>query len=119
MSAPFSNLLHIYGQQHWHDSAVIVGTPSGLNALRDAIDAALADGKGIADTMTADGEGYSVVVLPANAPPENGEWPYPTPYVDEVAQDHSETASKAFKALWQRVGQVLRQHRRAADGEVS
>jgi hypothetical protein len=119
MSDGFSNLLHIYPQQHWHDCAVIVGTPSGLIALRDAIDAALTDGKGVADTMTADGEGYEVVVLPANAPPENVEWPYPTPYVDEIAQDHSDAAKVAFKALWQRVGQVRRQRKEAGNVEVS
>lgn len=56
--------LHLYAQSQWHDEAHIVGTRRGLEALRDAINAALSDDHGhyAAEAFTTDGEGYSVEV---------------------------------------------------------
>lgn len=58
------NLLHIYAQALWHDTAEIVGSRGGLEALRDAINAALAraDGASTEAVFAADGEGYCVLV---------------------------------------------------------
>jgi hypothetical protein len=54
--------LHIR-PQHWnHDPAEIVGTPSGLSALREAIDDALETRDGERDVFASDGEGYGVKV---------------------------------------------------------
>lgn len=59
--------MHIYGQFTQHDTAKIVGNVSALKALRDAIDAAIKDGKAEAKNVcTTDGEGYGVLVERTN-----------------------------------------------------
>lgn len=81
--------LHIHGQQQWHDEAVIIGTPSGLFALKDVLSKAVtnfmndlsenmnkghrvlppigtATNKTIDEpksVFTSDGEGYSISVV--------------------------------------------------------
>lgn len=59
---------HIYGQSHWHAEAVIEATPAALTVLRDAIDAALKNGREAdSDSLfTTDGEGYHVEVRVRN-----------------------------------------------------
>jgi hypothetical protein len=56
--------LHVYAAQQWHDEACIVGTRKGLEVLRDALNAALADADGVAagHVFANDGEGYFVHV---------------------------------------------------------
>lgn len=56
--------LHLFAQFHWHDDASIVGTRKGVEALRDALNTALAHPDGVAQAqgMTNDGEGYPVNV---------------------------------------------------------
>jgi hypothetical protein len=58
--------LHVYGQYMWHSPVTIRGTRAGIEALRRAIDAALAGEKGSASVMATDGEGYSVMVEVVN-----------------------------------------------------
>lgn len=56
-------LLHIYQQPSHHIEACIFGTRSGLEALREAIDKALADPKAEPYVFYQnDGEGYDVVI---------------------------------------------------------
>lgn len=57
------SLLHVYGQYEWHNTVWIVGDPDALTALRDAINDALVNREGSAETMTSDGEGYHAIVL--------------------------------------------------------
>jgi hypothetical protein len=55
--------LQLYTQGQNHDEAFVVGDRAGLLALRAAIDAALAAGRGGCDAFVSDGEGYRVHVL--------------------------------------------------------
>lgn len=59
------NLLHIYAQPDCHTEAWVVGDREGLKALRDAIDAALADEDKSASTevFAQDNEGYKILVV--------------------------------------------------------
>lgn len=55
-------LLHLYEQSSWHEDGYILGNRKGLEALRDAISAAL-DGKPEAAKVTQnDGEFYHLTV---------------------------------------------------------
>jgi hypothetical protein len=59
---PFG-VVHVYAQEQWHDEAFIVGDARALAQLRDAIETALASGRGSALVMAADGEGYRLHVV--------------------------------------------------------
>ncbi len=59
MKIPF---LHVYAQPFWHQEAFIVGNREALEALRDAIDSALAEDEGKAVVVAADHEGYDLHV---------------------------------------------------------
>jgi len=74
--------LHIYGQSMWHDQASIVGTVAGLEALRDAINAAIERGTGKATASVSDGEGYFIEVVRAAGPTLMA----PLPYTDPMAR---------------------------------
>ena len=61
-------LLHIYGQEHPHSDAYLVGTRAGLFELQKAIGQALDHGKGETihkdgSIYVNDGEGYRVKVI--------------------------------------------------------
>lgn len=58
--------LHVYAQYMWHSPATIRGTKAGLEALRAAIDRALAGDEGRASVMATDGEGYDVMISMVN-----------------------------------------------------
>ena len=55
--------LHVYSQYGSHDDAVIVGTKDALIKLRHAIDNAIEVGNGQCSSFTADGEGFTTVVM--------------------------------------------------------
>lgn len=55
--------LHIYAQQHEHDTSWIVGDKQSLTALRDALDKAIADHHASMSSFTADGEGFITTVV--------------------------------------------------------
>jgi hypothetical protein len=80
------NALHIYGQDAWHDHALLIGSREALEALSALIDRALAADLPQEDDpfFTADGEGYAVAVavVPADEIAD-----YPLPYLDEIARD--------------------------------
>lgn len=54
--------LHIHGQDMWHDSAMIRGNRTALEALRDAVTRALETGTGTMAAYVSDGEGYEILV---------------------------------------------------------
>lgn len=61
--------MHVYPQYIWHSEATICGTRQGIEALRDALNAALDDPQGVtlaSGFFASDGEGYAlhVHVLP-------------------------------------------------------
>ena len=72
--------LHIYGQFCQHDEATIIGTKESLMALRDAIDAAVADGRAVAEMVAADGEGYGLRIERTN---HTGLNLTPLPYIEK------------------------------------
>lgn len=67
-------ILHIHAQIDWHSDAVIVGNRSSLKSLRDALDKALKSGKGTAQAMVTDGEGYDVEVILRDVPWDHKQW---------------------------------------------
>ncbi|MGB9805001.1 hypothetical protein [Desulfofundulus sp.] len=85
-------LLHVYGQRAWHDDVYIVGNRQGLETLLAAVKQALKESRGETDSdvFTADGEGYSVIVLR-----QDGSWPegwarVALPYWGDHARDERE-----------------------------
>ena len=97
-------LLHIYGQEAWHDDVYLVGNRAGLSALKTAIEEALAIGKGQTpekgQVFVSDGEGYSVKVL-CNDEDWQGEFwgTLAVPYTEDFARDNRENAVGPWK-LW-------------------
>lgn len=80
-------LLHIYGQASWHGTARIVGNRNALIVLRDAIDAALSEGKAETSASTTDGEGYGVEIELVDAAWESPAWETrPPSYIDPIAR---------------------------------
>jgi len=86
-------LLHIYGQESWHDSVVVIGNRTALEMLLQTIKSALKTGRGDSETVyPADREGYGIVVLL-----KDGEIPedwrqLALPYTNEIAKDKREDA---------------------------
>lgn len=78
------NVLHVYGQEQWHDDAYIVGDAASLQALRDAIDRALASGRDKCTSFVNDGEGFDVVVIKADPAVLDR---LMVPYNDEIAEE--------------------------------
>jgi hypothetical protein len=54
--------LHIHSPATSHDHSFIIGNRASLEALRDAIDSALAEGAGKATCSVADGEEFDICV---------------------------------------------------------
>jgi hypothetical protein len=81
--------LHIYGQQAHHDELYIVGDHAGLIYLRDALVRALRDGVGTGVVMTADGEGYELIVVRCDRPAgwERLRLPYTADWLVERERD--------------------------------
>ncbi len=86
------NWLHIYGQFSYHSEATVKGTKDGLTQLRDAIDAALATGRGEATVIASDGEGYRVEVISVST---HGELGSPEYVFEEGRRFMSEEAERA------------------------
>jgi len=85
------NTLHVYAQGSFHESAYIAGTPEALKALRDAIDLALAKGRGICTSFVNDGEGFDAVVVRVDS---ETAFKLAVPYGDDYALEKND------KALW-------------------
>jgi hypothetical protein len=84
-------LLHILPQQEWHDPVFVIGTRPAIEALRDALTAALdASQRGgrsapvSAPAMARDGEGYRVVCRVVSAEDMAA---VPFGYASETARD--------------------------------
>ena len=59
------NVLHIYGQDHEHDDAFIVGDIEALADLRDALTKIVDGGRASSSSQpyASDGEGYGVIIV--------------------------------------------------------
>ncbi|QHS09056.1 hypothetical protein [Sinimarinibacterium sp. NLF-5-8] len=55
-------MIHIYGQERWHDSVGIVGTRESVEALRDALSAALQVSHAEMQDFVNDGEGFEIAI---------------------------------------------------------
>lgn len=63
-------ILNIYGQEFWHTEAKIAGSKEALEALKEAIDCAIKNGKSAIENSekekeplyASDGEGYAVEI---------------------------------------------------------
>lgn len=84
-----SDILHIYGQSHWHDDATIAGTREALTALRNAIDTALRGGAAACQSFVNDGEGYNIMIRTLS---DKDARRMALPYTDEIASEKGENA---------------------------
>lgn len=78
--------LHIYGQESWHEEAIVAGNREALIALADALRRA-ADDDGSprsVEVFAGDGEGYEVFVVRVDEPRLGH---LRTPYTADYAQD--------------------------------
>ncbi len=85
MSKPIA-LLHIYGQEAWHDNVYIVGNALALTRLRNAINAVLG-GPSTAKTeaFASDGEGFGIYVICNDDAEKWGK--LRVPYTQEYSRD--------------------------------
>ncbi len=86
-------LLHIYGQEAFHDEVYIVGNKEALTDLRNAIDMVLAECLSCRTGVSVnDGEGYDVIVVKDDNDWKNESWikravPYTADYARETRED--------------------------------
>ncbi|MBT9132882.1 MAG: hypothetical protein DDT33_01412 [Firmicutes bacterium] len=86
-------LVHIYGQEAFHDEAYIVGNTEGLISVLRAIEGALKKGASEALVYANDGEGYQIRVILNDSPWDSPSWSYlAAPYSREFACEKREDA---------------------------
>lgn len=91
-------VLHIYPARSWHDPILIAGSSTGIEALRDACQAALDQGQhGSSEVFTGDGEGYLLLVAIRTSEAMKE---LPTHYVDEVAEDTRDSTLRNLRGVW-------------------
>lgn len=56
-----SNVCHVYSQEFWHDPVIVVGDKESLLAIKNAIEEALAHGRGLCQLYVNDGEEYNFI----------------------------------------------------------
>lgn len=103
------DFMHIYGQVSHHADALIVGTLSAIQLLRDACDRAIAtNGKFQFDTFSSDGEGYETtvrIVADLDAldalPTQYIDYGYTATYIrTQATNDALDLAAAAVESLW-------------------
>ena len=77
------DILHIYGQEAWHEPVLIYGTASSLKKLRDTIDITLSGGLNASEFFVNDGEGYTVQIKIVDEELEELAVPYSDPIAKE------------------------------------
>lgn len=95
MSDEYKGILHIHGQYAHHTDAYIVGTRDALLALKTAINAALNNDVGSANSYCSDGEGFSIYVIEIS---EESMKRAAVPYSADYAAESSD--SKAVSWPW-------------------
>ncbi len=86
------NTLHIHSQQQWHDDAWIIGSRVALQALRDAIDVALQEGRSLCESFVNDGEGFSTFIICEESLDDAA-----VPYTGEVAIEKCDEAIRPYQ----------------------
>ncbi len=80
-------VVHLWQPLMWHCDQNIVGNKAGLTLLKEAIQKAIDNEKGVAEVFTSDGEGHHVIVQCVT------ETEYlAVPYTDEIASEKNEKA---------------------------
>lgn len=93
-------MAHIYGQNVWHDDVFIVANVRGLQALKRAIEDALAMGHGEAELLPADGECYNVVIFKFDHKFGSPEWNrLAVPYTEEYAREKRDKAIRPWELI--------------------
>ena len=88
-------ILHIYGQQMWHDDAYIVGNRAALQRLRDEIDQALQYGEKKDVFSPKDNEGFDLFVTCVD---DQFDWEQlDSPYHDPEIFERHKRPVEAFK----------------------
>lgn len=84
-----NNVLHVYGQEAWHDDLVIAGTRDALESLVKVLQDALAvPGPRLQHTFfVTDGEGFRVRVVEITDDPK-----YAVPYTSSAAVETRDDA---------------------------
>jgi hypothetical protein len=88
------HMLHILAPSRFDSIAAIVGDPTALRQLREAINDAIDSGTGGTYLIQSDGEGYSLAVVRAN-----DMYPVCTTYAGDVAPVRSLRETVAMRAL--------------------
>lgn len=83
-------ILHCYGQRAPHEPVSLIGTPTALRALLQALDAALDGGQGSCDVWANDGEAYTVLVISTASGPT-----LPPPYNTGAPESFADCPAKA------------------------
>lgn len=92
------DLLHVYGQNSWHDDVCVLGSRKALTNLRNAIDRVLATNEPkLSEGMVSDGEGFCVLV--GVVEDEEIESKLAVPYIDEIAREQNEKAMRPEEAI--------------------
>ena len=88
-----NGLLHLYGQEYYHDETYIVGSRESLLSLKKAIEDALETGRGTTEFFTSDGEGFDTNIILREEQWESPFWTnLSLPYSGEIARDKRPTA---------------------------
>jgi hypothetical protein len=83
-------LVHVHGQQSFHDSAILIGNRQGLMQLQEILTEVLASEQGSAarEVYTTDGEGYDLQVIIDESRLEDSSWARAElPYQHQAAED--------------------------------
>ena len=89
-------VLHIYGQQQWHDDVYIIANRDGLLSLKTAIENALhSSNRSQAELYVTDGEGYKIKVV-------LGDDDWLSPFWDNLALPYTEeiASEKGSNVIW-------------------
>lgn len=96
-------MVHLYGQPIQHMDAHIIGNRAGLEAVRDAIDAALRSGAEEALAFAIDGEGYGIKVIELrDAIMDEMPLPYTDPEAAEMTRRPWPDVVREFLREWGR-----------------
>lgn len=101
-------VVHVYGQDQWHDEVVIAGNKAGLEDLRRAL-----NGERPSPWLfVKDGEGYHIAVVEVEDPNE-----LPAPYADDMASEKDSALCQRFYE--RRVLPVLKVLKAELDAEIA
>jgi hypothetical protein len=87
-------VVHLWQPLMWHCDQNIVGNKEGLELLKEAIQKAIDNEKGVAEVFISDGEGHDIIIQCVKETELLA-----VPYTDEVAKEHQERAIYPWGAV--------------------